>query len=223
MTIELAESPFTWDELLEASRVQQEAFWDMPLFRWWRLKEEFSSREITQSARMKLRNQLEENYRLVVAKIDNRIVGYAFWILPDHCCARATILGTAWKYILAFKDLIGNFWDPPISSIDRNKLSIFRREQSICKKNAMGSGHDYYYLDILCVDKNFQRQGIGARLLQWAIERAKEGGDRIYLESSPAGEGLYLKHGFREVDVLTVGGPHCGGGQVCRLPCLVYS
>ena len=57
----------------------------------------------------------------------------------------------------------------------------------------------YLYMAILAVDPNFQRMGVGHRLLQWGLEKADREGLECFIEASPEGKGLYEKFGWREV------------------------
>ena len=41
-------------------------------------------------------------------------------------------------------------------------------------------------------------------LIQWALEQAQGLGLPAYLEASPDGHGLYLKNGFKDIDLLEI-------------------
>jgi len=58
-----------------------------------------------------------------------------------------------------------------------------------------------YYLDNLCVDFRYQRMGIGGKLLEWGIEKAKGLSLDVQTEAGPMGVGLYRKMGFEQVGV----------------------
>ncbi|KAJ5531650.1 hypothetical protein N7527_005043 [Penicillium freii] len=59
----------------------------------------------------------------------------------------------------------------------------------------------HYYLDMLGVHHSQQGKGLGTKLLKWGLTRADVEGVEVYLSASPAGRPLYLKYGFREVDI----------------------
>ena len=52
--------------------------------------------------------------------------------------------------------------------------------------------------------EDFQRRGAGTLLMQWGIERAAALNLPAYLEASSAGYPLYLKLGFRKIDIVVV-------------------
>ncbi|KAL5338352.1 hypothetical protein BJX70DRAFT_202284 [Aspergillus crustosus] len=61
------------------------------------------------------------------------------------------------------------------------------------KKNAIGD-QPHYYLSLLAIDPAFGRQGLGAKLLKWGLDRADEERVITFISSSPQGRGLYEKH-----------------------------
>ncbi|MCJ1398876.1 hypothetical protein MMC11_002077 [Xylographa trunciseda] len=63
---------------------------------------------------------------------------------------------------------------------------------------------DVFILKELYVRPEFQRRGLGGKLVAWGVQKADELGLLSYTEASPKGLGLYLKHGFLEVDRVTV-------------------
>ncbi|KAK4692536.1 hypothetical protein P7C71_g4688, partial [Lecanoromycetidae sp. Uapishka_2] len=76
-------------------------------------------------------------------------------------------------------------------------------------------------LDILAVSTNYQRQGLGALLLDEGLAHADKDNAKAYLEASPAGVKLYRKYGWREVDeVLTDLEMYGGSGlhsEICMM------
>jgi len=54
------------------------------------------------------------------------------------------------------------------------------------------------------VRPEFQRQGHGGRLVDWGVKKADELGLSAYTDATEKGLGLYLKHGFQEVDRVVV-------------------
>jgi GNAT superfamily N-acetyltransferase len=66
------------------------------------------------------------------------------------------------------------------------------------KRRERFGGEPYVLLSVLVVHPDHQRRGLGARQLQWGLDKADELGVQAYLESSPKGKGLYAKYGFKE-------------------------
>lgn len=54
-------------------------------------------------------------------------------------------------------------------------------------------------LTSLCVDPQYQRQGIGNKLIERCIEVSNDENIPIYLNASPAASSLYLRSGFEQV------------------------
>lgn len=53
---------------------------------------------------------------------------------------------------------------------------------------------------MLCVLPSYQRRGIGDMLVREGLAFADRDGARTYVEASPMGLPLYLRHGWKEVD-----------------------
>ena len=63
----------------------------------------------------------------------------------------------------------------------------------------------------LYVRPEYQRQGLGGLLVAFGVHEADKLGLAAYTEATPEGLGLYLKHGFKEVDRVTVDLEQWGG------------
>ncbi|KAJ5394012.1 uncharacterized protein N7487_011653 [Penicillium crustosum] len=72
---------------------------------------------------------------------------------------------------------------------------------------------DLFQLKELYVLPNYQRQGLGGLLVEFGVYEADTLGLPAYTEASPEGLGLYLKHGFKEVDRVTVDLEQWGGSK----------
>ncbi len=69
-------------------------------------------------------------------------------------------------------------------------------------------------LHILAVDPSYQRQGLGSLLIRPGLEAADKAGAQTYIEASPSGLPLYLKHGWEPVDEMVIDMRQYGGHQV---------
>ncbi|KAK7419218.1 hypothetical protein QQZ08_010930 [Neonectria magnoliae] len=56
----------------------------------------------------------------------------------------------------------------------------------------------------IAVDPNYEGQGVGSQLIQWGIEQADRLGAFSWVHASEAGWPLFQKHGYEEIDRLTV-------------------
>lgn len=61
------------------------------------------------------------------------------------------------------------------------------------------AGKEYAYCITLVVDPEWQRRGIGKRLLEEVLSVVDEKGWEAFIDASPAGLGLYKKLGWEEV------------------------
>ncbi|KAL6232789.1 hypothetical protein BDW75DRAFT_216798 [Aspergillus navahoensis] len=84
------------------------------------------------------------------------------------------------------------------SSSDRELCESFFSGVERERKTAIGD-QPHYCLQMLAVDPAFSRRGLGARLLEWGLNRADEKQLTTFISASPAGRGLYEKHGCRAV------------------------
>jgi GNAT superfamily N-acetyltransferase len=60
-------------------------------------------------------------------------------------------------------------------------------------------------LSLLCVHKDYQRQGVGKALVRWGLQWAESLGLPVHLEASPEALPLYRSLGFDVVDSVVVG------------------
>ncbi len=120
------------------------------------------------------------------------------------------------------KGKIEVYFNPVGDVYNMERWGYFVKQHEKAVDSIFGKRKDWWYLEALTVEPKFQRHGIGAKLLQWGLERANAAGEDVFLEASPNGLGLYLKNGFKQVAEFTTGGPELGGGDVEVHPCLLH-
>jgi N-acetylglutamate synthase-like GNAT family acetyltransferase len=77
-------------------------------------------------------------------------------------------------------------------------------------------------MEILVVDPDYQRMGIGNKLLQAGFDAAEKLGlTEAYIEASQAGYPLYRKWGWEDVDVIAVDWSKYGAKMTNRTICMV--
>lgn len=67
-----------------------------------------------------------------------------------------------------------------------------------------GDVEEHWLMKKLCVDPAWRRQGVGMALLQWGLDRAREEGVVVGLDSTEEGMKLYRRVGFVQVAVFEV-------------------
>lgn len=211
-----------WNISLDCGSNHVDAFQTSSLAKWWRVKEQITPQQLLRSARHCHRVHNDPTKVIVVAMIGDEVVGHAVWILPKRLWRSESLISSSWRYILYLKDRIEDYYDPP-DYMDVRKRAIFTHEQDKCKKIYMQPHPEqWWYLQSLLVSPKHHKRGAGARLLEWGLSQARASGEKVFLEATPAGMGLYLRHGFQEVGELTVGGPDRGGGPMIAFPLMLF-
>ncbi|KAK1827212.1 acyl-CoA N-acyltransferase [Podospora conica] len=85
--------------------------------------------------------------------------------------------------------------------LDTDALAEFMRAAERLMKDTIGEqgDKDMWTLGGLGVSPKHQRKGVGAALVRWGLERAKEDGRDTYLIATAPGRTLYLGLGFKDV------------------------
>lgn len=88
-------------------------------------------------------------------------------------------------------------------ALDYGALKQMREDHDVLEPLEKATPH--WYLAVLGVHPKAQRRGIGGMLLDWGLQRAREETEQrgkavpVTMTSSPAGQGLYIRKGFRIV------------------------
>lgn len=95
-------------------------------------------------------------------------------------------------------------WFPTIGPLylTRRNILMQRQAETIEKfiaKEDQEQGYKILY--ILATLSEYERKGIGSKLLKQGLEEAKEDHASVYLGATPAGKPLYTKNGFEVVGV----------------------
>jgi GNAT superfamily N-acetyltransferase len=152
-----------------------------------------------------MHRELNPRCILVCALSEGRVIGYAVWIVPV-CLSRSETFGQfIYRKAIGYKDAIENWLFPPIfrNQARRNK---YRKVRTEYEDRFLGKGKcdEMWYLLALAVHPDFQRKGVGGELLQWGLKQAQDRGEKVYLEATEAGFGLYSKKGFDIVGMMVV-------------------
>ncbi len=68
--------------------------------------------------------------------------------------------------------------------------------------------------NLLATDPAYQRKGLATRLLKHVLDMADEEKRKVYIEATPAGHPVYLKLGFKDLDMVSVDLSRWGGKQI---------
>lgn len=78
-------------------------------------------------------------------------------------------------------------------------------------------------LQTLVTDPTYARRGAASLLLKWGTDQANELGIPIYLESSPGGHELYLRYGFKDMEVHEMDMTTYGLAEIHRVWPMMYN
>ncbi|CZR60970.1 uncharacterized protein PAC_10866 [Phialocephala subalpina] len=71
-----------------------------------------------------------------------------------------------------------------------------------------------YVANLLGTHPAYQRKGLASKLLKHVLDMADREGRKVYIEATPAGHPVYLRLGFRDIDVVSVDLRKWGGERV---------
>ncbi|KFY19383.1 hypothetical protein V493_07984 [Pseudogymnoascus sp. VKM F-4281 (FW-2241)] len=74
----------------------------------------------------------------------------------------------------------------------------------------------HYFMSILAVRPQYQRRGLGSMLLSAVLEQVDKEHAKAFVQGSAQGIGLYLKHGWGEVDEILMDYSSYGGAEDVR-------
>ncbi|KAL8381985.1 hypothetical protein RB595_005985 [Gaeumannomyces hyphopodioides] len=149
--------------------------------------------------------------KMALLKDENAIVMVAVEQAPDDA---ETVVGFAWwtgPGVPAHggSDEGPGETDPP--EMDRDVMAAMRERLVAAEGAIFGEGvpRHWYELEVLAVDPNHYRKGIGKQLTEWGLEMAAREQKDVFLSSTPAGNPLYTRLGFKPVgDLKMFGGTY---------------
>jgi GNAT superfamily N-acetyltransferase len=71
--------------------------------------------------------------------------------------------------------------------------------------------NSHLVVSLLVTDPAYQGRGLGKLLMKQGLDRADAEGRKVYIESTSAGHPLYLKLGFKDVDIMEIDLSKYGG------------
>ncbi|PVI07446.1 acetyltransferas-like protein [Periconia macrospinosa] len=111
------------------------------------------------------------------------------------------IVGGAWYKIYSENPFLHEedevaYWYPDDSTRDYVTQAIEQMDRPRKEK----ATNPQVFLNILCTHPDYRRKGIGAMLLEWGLEVAKDKNVEFWLNSTPVGKPLYERYGFEVVE-----------------------
>lgn len=134
--------------------------------------------------------------------------------LPD-----GTIVGFAkWNFFLENTSEPQHPWNMELPPNTHKELYEFFFGSLDKARNEAMKGKKHFLMAVLAVMPEYQRMGVGGKLLEWGLQEADREGVECWIDASPFGLGLYKKFGWKEVSYLDVELGKWGGeeGKVRR-------
>jgi GNAT superfamily N-acetyltransferase len=94
-------------------------------------------------------------------------------------------------------------------ALDASKRTILQELEEFSLQYWSGSRSTNWYLNLCCVDPDFQQRGCGRLLVNWGLDRASQEGVYASVIASDGSADFYLKSGFDAV----VGNAGRAGGE----------
>jgi GNAT superfamily N-acetyltransferase len=213
--------------LRQTAIVRHLGFSESALSQWWattprdamvNTPEDIAPLRMYKQIRAHAHQELDPDIIAVSAIIDGEAVGFAIWSPPEYLWRSETLAELIYRKMVVLNDRFED-WLYPSYWMKPERYEALKREQVACTEKYLGPGkiNEMWYLHVLVVHPRFQRKGVGASLLDWGLEKARARGEKVYLESTKFGEGLYLKKGFKEVGFMILG----ENGNI-QMPCMLW-
>ncbi|KAJ5907336.1 hypothetical protein N7495_000018 [Penicillium taxi] len=145
--------------------------------------------------------------------IENEIVGYSRWHIPTTF-REPHVPKLSEKAKIAAQDPLV-FAPQPRNENLKTAFRVLlegRRRRHTTNRDiglfilrlSLFSTNPYVVLELLATMPSHQGRGVGSALLRWGTTQADALQARIYLEATPQGYPLYLKHGWKPVEKITL-------------------
>jgi GNAT superfamily N-acetyltransferase len=173
------------------------------------------------------RTTLEHKHRelnprvvFVCAVSKGEVIGYSSWLLPSSLSRSESFTAMTYRKAVEYINLFNNWVSPP-KWLNQRRFNKYWKAQREFADRYLGKGKiDHtWYLRTLCVYPEHQRKGVGGELLDWGLKQAGERGEKVYLEATEAGKGLYLQKSFKELGMMVVE----DGGEEVVDTCMLWT
>ena len=102
-------------------------------------------------------------------------------------------------------------------------LEFFFGSMAEKRESHMQGVKKYWYMSVLATEPKHHRRGIASKLLKWGLDQADAEGLPVWIDATPKGLPLYIRHGWKEVDHIDIHAGKYGGeeGAVYRTVCML--
>lgn len=127
------EVPFSWNDELEAARVQTESYFGVSFNDWLYIHDYITVAQIVAIAKSYRCSQVDGTRQSVIARVDGRVVGYARWLLPESRIHRPGRLSKARKYLMQKKGKIELYFNPvgEVYNMERRGYAVKQHEKAV--------------------------------------------------------------------------------------------
>ena len=151
------------------------------------------------------RHLCNASIRMFTARSGTHVIGLSIWAAPQVPPLQHRSIPLSYRLLGAVLRLYDRLWqlvvpqalqvwlDPWLAGFMSRRKKIMDIDLAPPKDVAVAG---YWELKALGVLPEFERRGIGAKLLLPGLMLADETNRAVVMTASAAGEGLYLKHGF---------------------------
>ena len=99
----------------------------------------------------------------------------------------------------------------PLPEASKEYVISFLRDETANKRRILGNDRQWWELDMLITALEYQRQGLGSRLMRAGIAQMEEKGLPSVIIATEAGNALYMKYGYQVVGRWSVNLREFGG------------
>jgi GNAT superfamily N-acetyltransferase len=147
----------------------------------------------------------------LVACVGNEVIGDAFFQRYPLRPRSESLFEILRRWAVTYYQKLYS-WVFPDRSTDMERLEAAYKYIEETQKFVEEKVPEWWWVESVAVDPSWWRRGVGRALMAWVMERAREEGVPVILESSHEGKFLYQSMGFKKVrEAFHIEGEDAGG------------